>query len=469
MKGFFTQFRHREFGAEHPFWKMGPFKVRIPLIHYRWEWPEAIQAMFLFVVNLSMIPLLQHYFGVPYDVALAYCVITACCLLLPVLLGVPLMPGWITPALPIVILYLQAFTPGQDALKAMIALQIEVFIIFIFFGITGLGNKLVQLVPNSLKSGIIIGAGIAALMGELKVGGRIEATPIAIIVGAIISAYILFSLSFKQILQNSKIAKILADLGMITGLLVAMIVGWVIGEFPLPTIEWGLTSPNYSGLYEFFIFHTGLPSWDMFMLAFPTAIIAYMIAFGDILVGKALCDRVDDIRTDEKIDTDISRVHLVTGIRNGIHACVAPWPGLAGPLWTAAHATVAERYSLGRKAMESIYSGGGSFWVINLLAIFILPLVSLFKPVLPLALSLTLILTAYICIMVGMSALKNDTERGVAGIVAVTLALPDPKSTIYACVIGIVLYLLIERPKKNKERALAENHSNDESILDMPE
>jgi len=36
----------------------------------------------------------------------------------------------------------------------------------------------------------------------------------------------------------------------------------------------------------------------------------------------------------------------------------------------------------------------------------------------------------------------------VAGIVAVTLAMPDPKSTVYAVVIGLVLYFLIERPHR---------------------
>ena len=117
-------------------------------------------------------------------------------------------------------------------------------------------------------------------------------------------------------------------------------------------------------------------------------------------------------------------------------------------MWTAAHATVAERYALGRKAMDSIYSGGGTFWIVGFVALFMLPLVSVFKPVLPIALSLTLVLTAYICIMVGMEELKTSTERGVAGIVAVTLAMPDPKSTVYAVVIGLVLYFLIERPHR---------------------
>ena len=111
--------------------------------------------------------------------------------------------------------------------------------------------------------------------------------------------------------------------------------------------------------------------------------------------------------------------------------------------------------------MDSIYSGGGTFWIAGFAALFILPLVTLFKPVLAIALSLTLVLTAYICIMVGMEQLKNSTQRGVAGIVAVTLAMPDPKSTVYAIVVGVVLYLLIERPQ-----IMGSNSVQDEPVVD---
>ena len=152
-------------------------------------------------------------------------------------------------------------------------------------------------------------------------------------------------------------------------------------------------------------------------------------------------------------------MHLVTAARNALHSFLAPWPGLSGPVFTAAHATIVERYAMGKKSMESIYSGGGTFWISGLIALFMLPLVTFFKPVLPIALSLTLILTAYICILVGMEQLKNSTERGVAGIVAITLAMPDPKSTIYAVVIGFVLYFLLERPR------LLGKHDNSENIL----
>lgn len=455
---------NREHGAEHPYWPAGPFKIRLPFIHYRWEWPETIQAMVMFVVGLAMIPLLQKYLGMPYEAALAFTFIAGLGYMLPALLGVPLVPGWITPAIPVVILFLNGFEPGPDAIKAMFALQIEVTLIFLVLGLTGWGGKLVEVIPNSLKSGIIIGAGIAALMGELKTGGRLDATPVSLIIGSVVSAYVLFSLSFKNVVEQSAIARKIANFGMVPGMIIAMVVGWVVGEYPLPDIQWGITQPDFALMAEYLVFSTGFPDWDVFLLAIPTALIAYVIAFGDIIVGFTLVERVDKVRKDEQIEMNVNRVHTVTAIRNAIHAFFAPWPGLSGPLWTAAHATVAERFAMGRKAMDSIYSGGGTFWITGMIALFVLPLVTMFKPVLPIALSLTLILTAYICIMVGMEQLKNPTERGVAGIVAVTLAMPDPKSTVYAVVIGLLLYFLIERP-----RLMGKHKAEDEFMFADPE
>ena len=65
----------RPHGAEQPYWPAGPFKIRLPFIHYRWEYPEMIQGLIMFVVGLAMIPLLQKYLGMPYEAALAFCVI----------------------------------------------------------------------------------------------------------------------------------------------------------------------------------------------------------------------------------------------------------------------------------------------------------------------------------------------------------------------------------------------------------
>lgn len=49
------------------------------------------------------------------------------------------------------------------------------------------------------------------------------------------------------------------------------------------------------------------------------------------------------------------------------------------------------------------------------IGLFFLSFVVLFQPVLPIALSLALLITGYVCLMVGMDCLKNSSERAVAG------------------------------------------------------
>ena len=436
------QLIHRKDGAEQPFWAFGPFKIRLPFVHYRWETAEMLQALIMLVVSLGMIPLLQKFLGLPYDVALAYVVVCGIGFMLPALLGVPLVPGWITPGIPVVLLFLGDFEPGPQAIQALFALQFLVFLIFLFLGITRLGSVLVRLIPNSMKGGIIIGAGIAALIGEIDAGGRLANTPISLVLGSLICLYLMFSVSFKGLTERVPFARKIVNYGMVPGMLVAIFIGIAVGEYNMPDVKWGITAPAFGEMWNYLPFSVGFPDTQVFLLAVPTAIIAYVIAFGDIIVGQSLMQRADELRTDEKIDNNVDRIHLVTAIRNALHAFFAPYPGLAGPLWTAVAATMAERYKYGRKAMDSIYSGAGTFWITGFIALFILPLVSFFQPVLPIALSLTLILTGYICLMVGFEQLNNNTERGIAGTMGVVLAVYGAGWGLAA---GAVLYVLVER------------------------
>lgn len=431
----------RQFGDEHPYWAAGPFKIRLPFVHYRWETAETVQALVLFVVAMGMIPLLKQYLGLPHDVALAFVAICGIGFMLPNLLGVPFVPGWITPAIPVVLLFVGQFEPGPEAIKALVALQAVVAFIFLFMAVTRLGSKLVNHIPNSIKAGILLGAGIAAITGEIQEGGRLYNTPISLSVGAFATAFILFSLSFRHWSETHRWAKILSSYGMVPGMIAAMGVGWAISEYPLPEVELGIAVPAFGSVLDYTIFGVGLPSWDMLVMAIPTAIIAYIIAFGDIIVGQSLIQRVDHLRPDEKIEVDVDRAHLVTGIRNVMHALVAPYPGLAGPLFTGAMATIAERYRQGRSAMDTIYSGAGVFWIVGFFALFLLPLVSLFQPVLPIALSITLIITGYLCIAVGVEQVDSATSMGVAGCMGVVLAV---HGAAWGLGIGLVLWLLLE-------------------------
>ncbi|PAU65951.1 xanthine/uracil/vitamin C permease [Pseudomonas sp. PIC25] len=434
-------FKRRD-GDEQPHWSLGPFKVRLPFVHYRWETAEMLQALIMFVVSLGMIPLLEKYLGLPYDVALAYVVICGIGFMLPALLGVPLVPGWITPGIPVVLLFLSDYQPGPQAIQALFALQFLVFLIFLLLGVTRLGSVMVRLVPNSMKGGIIIGAGMAALMGEIQTGGRLANTPVSLVLGSLICLYLMFSVSFKGLTERVPMARRIVNYGMVPGMLVAIFIGIAVGEYKVPDIRWGITRPAFDQLWQYLPFSLGFPDAKIFLYAVPTALIAYIIAFGDIIVGQSLMQRADELRTDEKIDNNVDRIHLVTALRNALHAFFAPYPGLAGPLWTAAAATMAERYKYGRKAMDSIFSGAGTFWITGFIALFILPLVSFFQPVLPIALSLTLILTGYICLMVGFEQLDNNTERGIAGTMGVVLAVYGAGWGLAA---GAALYILVER------------------------
>lgn len=436
------QLYNRKDGDEQPYWPLGPFKVRLPLVHYRWETAEMLQALIMFVVSLAMIPLLQKYLGLPYEVALAYVVVCGIGFMLPALLGVPLVPGWITPGIPVVLLFLGDYEPGPQAIQALFALQILVFFIFLILGITRLGSAMVRIVPNSMKGGIIIGAGIAALIGEIDAGGRLANTPISLVLGSLICLYLMFSVSFKGLTERVPFARKIVNYGMVPGMIVAILTGIAVGEYPMPDVKWGITAPDFAGMWTYLPFSVGFPEAKVFLLAVPTAVIAYIIAFGDIIVGQSLMQRADELRTDEKIENNVDRIHLVTALRNALHAFFAPYPGLAGPLWTAVAATMAERYKYGRKAMESIYSGAGTFWITGFLALFVLPLVSFFQPVLPIALSLTLVLTGYICLMVGFEQLENNTERGIAGTMGVVLAVYGAG---WGLATGAVLYILVER------------------------
>lgn len=56
---------------------------------------------------------------------------------------------------------------------------------------------------------------------------------------------------------------------------------------------------------------------------------------------------------------------------------------MCGPLWAAVTAAVSQRYKEGPQAMESIYSGCGTFRISTFIAVALMPISSLLQPVLP--------------------------------------------------------------------------------------
>ena len=439
--------RYRNYGEEQAYWKFGMFKIRLPFIHYAWSFPEMGQAIFMCATCLGAIPVLTEVMGISYELALSLVIINGFFYTLHVLLGDPVVPGWITPAIPVVTAFLASgYEIGPERTQALIAVQILVGLIFIFFGLTGLGGKMVQLVPNSVKAGVLMGGGIAAILGEFTPEvGRFSKFPISITIGVITAYFCLFSPIWENLRKKSKFFNMIGKYGMLPAIIIAVIVGPIVGEIAVPKVQWWpfLKIPEIGNLWnELSPWVIGFPSMEVWINAIPVAIVVYIIAFGDFVTSEALITEADEVRRDEKIDFDANRSNMISGIRNiAMAGTCAPYTQMCGPLWAAVTAAVSQRYKEGPEAMESIYSGAGTFRIMTFFAVALIPISSLLQPVLPVALSLTLIVQGYICTQLAMSMTESKIEQGIAGVMGTVLAI---RGAAWGLGVGILLYFLLK-------------------------
>lgn len=175
--------------GKNPHIPAGPFKIRIPFIHYRFEWPDYVQGLLMCAVDLSAIPLLTALLGMPFEVALAIVVLNGLFYLLHHLLGDPAVPGWITPAIPLIILYCEQFPEGPERVHSLIAFQLTLGILSLVLGATGLASRVVSLIPPALKRALLWGAGLAAVISVFQVGDGLKCShgrfPLRLVLGFI--------------------------------------------------------------------------------------------------------------------------------------------------------------------------------------------------------------------------------------------------------------------------------------------
>lgn len=444
-KKFLNPTRVRIGGEEQPYIPLiRVFKVRIPFIHYRFEIPEGVAALFMMATCLGAIPVITEGLGFPYDIALAMVILNGFLYMLHMTLGDPVVPGWITPGIPLVLAYLLQFPTMVEKVWAMVALQLLVAIIFFVMGLSGGARLFVRRLPNSLKAGIVLGAGFSALWGCFKPDGRIFAAPITGIVAIVIAITLIFAVGFKQYAGKYTTLRRIASYGMVPALLIAIPVAGFSGEIAWPVIEWGITIPMFGALItQYSPIGLGFPAMSYWVQALPLAFVLYIIAFGDLVLSTALITDANKERPDEKIDIEPGRSNIICGIRNGVMGLLAPYPTHSGPLWAAMTVVIAERYRTGRNYVDSIFSGVGTFRMMTFLGLFILPLVTLLKPILPIALLITLVVQGFACAYIAMGMARTNVEKGVAGVVAVILA---TQGALYALISGITLYFLCQHP-----------------------
>ena len=433
--------KQRVDGQETPYWPAGPFKIRLPFIHYKIEWPDYFQGLLMCAVDLAAIPLMTELLGMPFEVALAVVILNGLFYLLHHLLGDPVIPGWITPAIPLLMAYCASFPEGPERIHALISFQLLLGIFAIGIGASGLAHRVVAAIPQAIKSGVIIGAGIAAVMTVFKVDGRFDTYPITISVAAGIAFYVIFSRHFARLKASNTLFNMIGKLGIFPIVVLAIVIAPTVGETSWPEIEWGFSSPDFATLWaEYTVFGLGMPPLEMFISCIPTVLAAYIVLFGDVLQSRAILKEADNERPDEVVEYSPDRAHMIFGARNSVMSIIGPDVAMCGPLWAAMHVVIVERFSQGKKAMYSIFGGAGSFrWGTNTGLLF-MPIVTLVQPILGVALALTLLIQGYVSVRIGVMEARSQRDLGIAGIVAAVLA---TRGATWAFAVGVVLCLLV--------------------------
>jgi len=260
----------------------------------------------------------------------------------------------------------------------------------------------------------------------------------------------MFSAWFASMKEKSRLLSQMSSWAMLIGFAMAAIVGPLFGELSFD-IRMGFEVPAIGAYIKaaspFFI---GLPEIGLYAKALPLAAMIYIYVFGDLIVGSTLLEQAGKVRTDEKIEIDHTRSHLVLFLRNiGQFLVAGPFIPLHGPLWTGGHVFLLERYKQGRKYMDSYFTGTMNFYWLAFVLVFFTPVVTFMKPMLGIALSITLILTGFACAYTAMTMVKNPIAQGYTLFVGMLIAKFGPAWGL-AIAVGLYLLILIN-PAKPKE------------------
>ena len=428
--------------------KWGPFTARIPFIHIKFRGAEFFQGLVIAgATAFAAVPIAMGL-GLTFEEGVALSFIAGTLIGAgPIFFGEPMAPGWVTPAVPIVIAAFAA--KGQfngvydpEVFKLMAAMCIEFTLLLFIMGITGWGKKLIQIIPNGLKAGIILGAALAAFYQVFITDiDKLMMQPISMIVAISLCVITTFSDPFKKLALNNNFFKKLGSLGLLPGFVIAGIVAFLLNEVTF-SIEWGFKIPEVVSLFNRTSpLAIGFPSLDMYLEAIPLVIIAYTLLFGDLITATEVLNDAQVKRPDEPLDVNVDRSHLSIAFRNFIGLLINPFFPTQGALWTGVHVVIVERWKKGFKEMPSIFDGLGSYYLMAIPFLYVtLPFITLMKPLMQMALTLTLILTGFACSYVAMAIPKKNSEMASALLIAVFITF---FSAWVGLLIGIILSIFV--------------------------
>src|SRR6056297_55043 len=255
----------RRYGKEQPGIRFGPFVIRLPLLHHQVEISELFQGIIMTATGLGLVALLEDLFGIPYEIALTIIIVQQLGYYLHQFLGDTTISGWLTPAVPLIMAFIARYPAGPERLQAYIALQIVVGLLFIVFGVSGIAKKLMKEIPDSLKAGLIIGAGLSVLIGEYGItpsGLLYKNYFFVLLTGVPIVLFLIYSDRVKTYVKKhpeSLLAKI-SRFGIFPSLILVMLIALIAGEVELTGLRFGFFVPQFGRMVR---------EWSVFAIGFP--------------------------------------------------------------------------------------------------------------------------------------------------------------------------------------------------------
>ena len=436
----------REFGGIQPCWRVGLFRIRLPFIHFRISPPEVVTGLMNACTSYGALAVLISTLGLDPQVAWALVVFETACYTLSWFLGEPAVCGWITAAMAVIVLYLETLPEGVIRFQALTVIQLELGILFIVLGATGLSKKLNMILPPALKGGIVLGAGINSVVARMSEGGALDTATIACLGGLVVVCLFMFSQRIREKMSEHKILALLGNYSFLWGVLFLFIVGGISGDFQYEFSGQFIVMPDFGALFAavspFFIGFCTEPT--IWIAGIPYALTAWIIAYGDFITVQQLC--INSARDDEYIEFNVNRTNIVCGIRNVVLSLFAPYPALAGPFSPPyAIATFARYKESGREGMNSIYDGTGTNLIFTVVGLFFYPLYEVSLAASGALLVVIMVVQGFVCAQIAINLLRDDMDRGIAGMSAGFIVARGASIGLPA---SIILYLLLCNNKK---------------------
>lgn len=464
-------FMKRSYGGIQPCIKVGLLRIRIPFVHFKISPPEIVTGLMNACTSYGALAVLTTTLGLEPEVAWALVVLETALYTCNWLFGEPSICGWITPAMAIVIVYLEGFDPGVVRIQALTAVQFELALLFIFLGLTGLSKKLNTLVPPAIKAGIVLGAGVNAVYARLVEGGAIDTVTWGCLAGLAVVFVLMFSKRVRKHMESNRLLQVLGNYSFLWAVLAMFIVGGLTGEFHYNFSGEIIKVPDFSALF-FAVspFSIGFASPDIWISSIPIALIAWVIAYGDFVTVQQLGLQAQ--RDDEYIEFDSNRTNVICGIRNLLLSLFAPYPALAGPLSAPYCVATYQRYKQdGRQGMDSIYDGSGTNIIFTVVGLFIFPIYEAASAASAAMLVVVLCIQGFVCAQICFDLAKDKLDQGIAGMLAGFIL---ARGGGVGLVAGIVLYLLLCDNNKiradyagNKEEQRLEDEMTARQLADL--